>query len=349
LVWVKQVAEFKIPLKVQLDLTYRCNLKCIHCCFYRLGNNKEELSTLEVKNIIFQLSKLGTIIITLSGGEIFLRKDALELFEFISNLGMKIKIYSNLTLCSEKTLKMLNGFSIYQVETSVYGSRSFSHDRITQVKGSFAKTIRGIKALKNNGIKVLMKCAFIEETIKEYEKIIELAKRMGIELTFGDFVINEKAFNEKNAFNSLRFHRVNLQNLEKLYSHPYILKQLNIEDLKQRNFILEKDNLEKPICEAGHYKLHIRPNGDIFPCGLWLIKLGNVREIPIDLIWNNSDILERIRQLKLKDFKDCLTCDSIQYCDLCPAITYDLDHNRCRKNFQYCKKAKLLHKLCNRY
>jgi len=310
-----------------------------------MADERSELSYVEVKNILSQLSKLGATQITLSGGEIFLRKDILRILEFISKLGMQIKIYSNLNLCSADIIKKLKFFSIQKVETSVYSADAAIHDKITQVAGSFKKTLRNIQIVKDAGISILFKSAFMKENIYNYEKLINMAERMGVEFSFGDFFVSQKKIDKKSKNQCFKLRRIEEKELKRLYSNPYIMKKLNLEYLVKRDFILSDENLDKPLCEAGHCKCHIQPNGDVLPCGLWLVKLGNTRRSTIRDILNNSIYSKKIRELTLRSFTTCIACDLIKYCDLCPAILYNIYHKKHERNLHVCKKAKLLYEL----
>jgi hypothetical protein len=68
-----------IPLSVQLDLTYRCNERCVHC--YLDHDDHGEMTTAEIKHLLDEMADAGVFILTLSGGEIFLRKDFFEILE----------------------------------------------------------------------------------------------------------------------------------------------------------------------------------------------------------------------------------------------------------------------------
>ena len=292
-----------------------------------MADERSELSYIEVKNILLQLSELGVKQITLSGGEIFLRKDILRILEFISKLGMQIKIYSNLTLCSANVIKKLKLFSIQKVETSVYGADAAIHDKITQVAGSFKKTLRNIQIIKDAGVAVLFKSAFMKENINNYEKLINMAESMGVEFSFGDFFVSQKKINRKSKNQCFELRRIEEKELKRLYSYPYIMKKLNLEYLVKRDFLLSEENLDKPLCEAGHCKCHIQPN-------------GTIRDI-----LNNSIYSKKIRELTLRSFTTCIACDLIKYCDLCPAILYNIYHKKNERNLHVCKKAKLLYEL----
>ncbi len=71
--------KLNIPLSVQLDLTYRCNERCIHC--YLDHDDHGEMTTAEIKDLLDQMADAGVFYLTISGGEILMRRDFFEILE----------------------------------------------------------------------------------------------------------------------------------------------------------------------------------------------------------------------------------------------------------------------------
>ena len=85
--------RLNIPLNVQLDLTYRCNERCVHC--YLDHDDHGEMTTAEIKHLLDEMAAAGGSILTLSGGEIFLRKDFFEILEHARRLMFCVKLKTN--------------------------------------------------------------------------------------------------------------------------------------------------------------------------------------------------------------------------------------------------------------
>src|ERR1700716_2569007 len=94
-VW-DRAAAMGIPIAVQFDLTYRCNERCIHC--YLDHDDHGEMTTAEVKHVLDQLAAAGTLFLTLSGGELLVRKDFFELLAYARSLAFDVKIKTNAIL-----------------------------------------------------------------------------------------------------------------------------------------------------------------------------------------------------------------------------------------------------------
>jgi len=89
-----------IPLSVHIDLTMRCNERCIHC--YRVIERRPELTTDELKALLDDVARAGTLYLTFSGGEVFLRADLFELIEHARRLHFDVRLKSNALLITEE-------------------------------------------------------------------------------------------------------------------------------------------------------------------------------------------------------------------------------------------------------
>ena len=76
----QRALDLGVPLSAHIDLTFRCNERCIHC--YLDHEDYGEMTTAEIKGVLDQLAEAGTFFLTLSGGEILLRKDFFEILEY---------------------------------------------------------------------------------------------------------------------------------------------------------------------------------------------------------------------------------------------------------------------------
>ena len=76
-----------IPLSAHIDITWRCNERCVHCYLDHEGKN--EMSTDEIKDVIRQLEDAGTFFLSISGGEPLLRRDCFEILEYARALRFK--------------------------------------------------------------------------------------------------------------------------------------------------------------------------------------------------------------------------------------------------------------------
>src|SRR5271154_528628 len=97
--------QLNIPISAHLDLTYRCNERCVHC--YLDHDDHGEMTTAEIKDLLNQFADAGVLFLVLSGGEIFLRKDLFEIVEHARLLMFSVKLKTNAVMIRESHARRL--------------------------------------------------------------------------------------------------------------------------------------------------------------------------------------------------------------------------------------------------
>lgn len=165
-------------VKLDMELTERCNNNCIHCCINLPADDVEakekEMGADEIKRILKEAVPLGCMSVRFTGGEPLLREDFEELYIFARKLGLKVLIFSNATLI---TLHLVELFSkippLKKIEVTVYGMKKSSYEAVTRVDGSFEAAWQGINLLLEYKIPFVVKSALLppnKAEIEEFEK-----------------------------------------------------------------------------------------------------------------------------------------------------------------------------------
>src|SRR6185295_19018279 len=170
-----------IPLGVQLDLTYRCNERCVHC--YLDHDDHGEMTTAEIKDLLHQLADAGVFFLILSGGEIFLRKDLFEIVEHARKLLFSVKLKTNAVMIRKAKAERIAKLGVESVQISVYSHKANVHDAITKLPGSFRRTIEGARFLKAAGVKVSFANVLMKHNVDDYPEVQALAERIGAHYT----------------------------------------------------------------------------------------------------------------------------------------------------------------------
>ena len=144
-------------LSFQIELTSKCNERCIHCYIPhedKLYNIDDNL----YYSVIKQLKDIGIISVSLSGGEPMLHPNFLEFLKYAQDSDFYVKVFTNLTLLNEEIIKQIMKNNRTSVYVSLYSMNEVNHDAITQMKGSFNKTKSNILKLIENNIPVYINC-----------------------------------------------------------------------------------------------------------------------------------------------------------------------------------------------
>ena len=310
-----------------IECTDACNLKCAHCYLGDI-NQSTELPLEKIKSVLDQFSDIGGEYLTLSGGEPFLRKDIFDIIEYASSRPLFVGVFSNGVLITDEIAKKLSQYNIKEIQISLDGAKPETHDAYRGIKGAYKASIKGIEALRREGIKVDIATIVNRLNMNELNEIIDMCKAWD--------TIPGLSYQEPKG-------RANVQGKDyqlSYYDHYQVL-------IKARKYIAESTarkpfNLKVPVelnldwhrCSAGLNSIAVRCNGDAYPCldlNMPRARLGNVKENTISQIWNSEhEFLTQLRRWCLKDLKFCRDCKHFIYCNGgCPAMAYGVwgDYN----------------------
>ncbi len=296
------------PFKLTFALTYRCNSRCKICQIWK-KKPRGELKFKEIKNFFILNDYFNWI--DLTGGEIFLRKDLLQIIEVIFQTQKNLFLFHVPTngILTEKITrdveKILNfNPKRFFVSIALDGPPEV-HDRLRGLKGNWRKAVETYKNLKRFNSKNF-NCLF------------------GMTLSGNNFNLIEKAYQVlKKEIPNLNRHDLHF-NLAHYSPHYYQNRNLNLDLKTEIGGRLERFNrrkgflvsgasfLEKkyqkriplylktrqtPLpCQSLSASVFIAPKGNIYPCSIWNEKIGNLMEID----YNFNEIWKRERTLVLR-------------------------------------------------
>ena len=330
----EKAAIEKIPIVVHLDLTYKCNLRCRHC--YLVLQDRRELTTSKIRDVLSQLADMGTIYLTLSGGEILLRKDLFDIASFARELNFAVRFLTNGTLLDENSADKLSSFCPELVSISIYSIKPEVHDSITQKEGSFQKSVAAAKFLRNKGVNLKIATIIMRQNVHNYGLIAKLADDLGAQFQ-ADYRITPKTNGCKLP---LRLH-ISDKDLKKVFLDSTLQKG---NDNFEENSSPQGDY--KGIfniipCGAGHLSCYISPYGDVYPCVQLPINCGNLREKTFFDIWRKSPQILNMRSITIDKLPVCGKCDLFQYCRLCIGLNQVEERNVLIPSQRACKEANL--------
>jgi len=148
--------ENTLPVMVEIELTDKCNLDCIHCSV--VPTKQTILKTDEFFQIICQLESIGCFELSFTGGEIFTRKDALDIIAYADRKNFAINLLTSASLLTVEQIEAVTKFRLNNVQVSIYSAIPDVHDSITRVRGAFEKSMRNIKLMLSNNIHVTLAC-----------------------------------------------------------------------------------------------------------------------------------------------------------------------------------------------
>ncbi|MGC2495623.1 radical SAM/SPASM domain-containing protein [Candidatus Binatus sp.] len=305
--------QMGIPLGVHLDVTWRCNERCVHC--YLDHDDLGELSYDEIEDLMNQMAEAGVFFLTISGGEPLLRKDLFAIIRRARELTFNVKLKTNGILIREKEAALIRELGVETVQVSIYSHRAEVHDAITKVKGSLERSIDAIRFMVSQGLKVTVANVVMKQTRWDYPGVQALAAELG-----AYFTVDPTITPHINGDRSLLRLNVDRDTLREIMNDKTIAGE---ED----EFIAvapgaDEDVMDNIPCSAGHSACYVSPYGDVYPCVQFPLPSGNVRQQKFIDIWKYSPQLEEVRSIRTRDLPVCSTCSHAAGCSRCPGLAY---------------------------
>jgi radical SAM protein with 4Fe4S-binding SPASM domain len=319
---IRRTVQRHLPWSVHVDLTYRCNERCIHC--YLDHEDHGEMNTQEIKRVLEQLAQTGTLFLTFSGGEIFLRSDLFELLEFARSLHFDISLKTNALLIDIERARKLRELSVRKIQISIYSAQPEVHDAITKVRGSLERTLAAIRFLQAEGLQVKIACPLMKRNLTAYRNVQALAAELGVPYVL-DMTITPKMDGDMSLL-QLRSSTSELlpilqdASLNPRACSPNSLEAETISTGSATSSGIESQAYDDIPCSAGHNSCYISPYGDVFPCVQMPVATGNLRKQTFQDIWFRSEEMNRVRAVRESQLPVCSKCSIRQYCERCPGL-----------------------------
>ncbi len=338
------------PVSVDIELTFRCNLKC-QICPQELHKNKqsaagqttsipkqsEEIGLTDIKALVDDLAQLGVKVITLTGGEPFLRKDILEIISYIKTKGVGCNVLTNGMLINPTIAAELVRAEVDTITFSMDGPEEI-HDKVRGVKGSYAKVCRSIEYIQaqkklqgKNKPSIGINCTISSLNQHKFSQLIDTANKYNLcSVNYAFlFFTQQEAIDKTQQLIPLKQAKPEDQVL------PDYLKQIDPDVLQSEtdkcyakaaeanvfvnfnpplkrqelNCYFFDDNYSYCTkCFLPWYSSRINPYGDVYPCSIDF-KVGNIRQQSFSRLWNSENYIRFRSTLKENGlFPKCLKC-----------------------------------------
>lgn len=301
---VAESARRARPLSVALELTHRCNYACRHC-YLPDHAAAGTVPTERLLRLLEELVEMGTLRLSLTGGEALLHPDWLRVARRARELGFALSLLTNGSLVTDEVAGELAALDA-SVNVSLYSTDRAAFEAVTGVEGSFARTMAGIERLRARGVEVVLKVPLLRSTATGLPDVLECASSLGATCLASPLVTtrtdgDREPLSERLTGAELRAH----------YAGPHARFPLPDE--------CRPPDEDGPLCAAGSRLAVVSPGGDVLACLMLTRPAGNVLEKPFREIWETSPWLRSLRSLRRRHLRVCDTCARLAYCARCPA------------------------------
>jgi radical SAM protein with 4Fe4S-binding SPASM domain len=309
-----RAAALGVPLSVQLDVTYRCNERCVHC--YLDHDDLGEMTFSEISSVLRQLADAGTLFLTLSGGEVLLRTDFFDIVRLARSLRFCVRVKTNGVLIRERQADLMRDLGVQEVQISIYSHRPHVHDAITKLPGSFERSVEAVSRLHARGLRVVIANVLMAGNFGDYAGVRALAARLGVECAI-DPTITPHMSGDR----SLLALGISGDELRQAFNDPSLVGS-DTAVCPPGCGASDPEALDAAPCSAGHTACYVSPYGDVYPCVQFPLPTGNVRRQTFLDIWRGSPQMVEVRAIRVRDLTTCPECAHVGACTRCPGLAF---------------------------
>ena len=315
----QESVENRIPIRGAIEITHRCNNNCVQC-YNNLplkdkAARRKELTYDEHCRILDEISALGCLWLLFTGGEIFARKDFLDIYTYAKQKGLLVTLFTNGTLITADVADYLAQYRPFAVEITLYGRTQRTYERVTGIPGSFARCMQGIRLLIERNLPLSLKSMAIasnKHELGDMKRFVE--NELGLEFKF-DAILNPRCDCSQTPL-EVRLApeevvKLDLQNPKRIAEWRDLIERSN-----NSRHALE---YSKAVwqCSSGLNTFAIDPYGILRMCILsqndgYDLRNGNFQEG-----W--EQFLYKLRQKQISKQTKCLACAIRDMCGMCPA------------------------------
>ncbi len=298
------------PICLTWELTYACNLSCVHCLSSSGRRDPNELSTEEAKAVIDSLADLQVFYINIGGGEPMIRRDFNELVDYAISKNVGVKFSTNGTYIDAEAAERFAAMDLLDIQISMDGVDAEVNDAV-RGEGSWAASVAAMDHLAAAGMKDFkISVVVTTHNVTQLDDYKMLADSYGAQLRLTRLRPSGRGVD---TYDELRLTQPQQRELYNwLMDHPDTLTGDSFFHLSALGEPLPGLNL----CGAGRIVCLIDPVGDVYACPFVIhekFKAGNVRDSGgFGEVWKHSELFTEMREADNPGA--CGSCGSYDAC-----------------------------------
>ncbi|MFT4657381.1 MAG: mycofactocin radical SAM maturase [Candidatus Aldehydirespiratoraceae bacterium] len=284
------------PICLTWELTYACNLECVHCLSSSGKRDPRELSTDEAKAVLDELHGLQVFYINIGGGEPMIRRDFFELVEYSIGKGIGVKFSTNGAFIDAAKAKRLAAMDYLDIQISLDGTDAVTNDAV-RGNGSYDTAIQAMEHLRDAGFgEFKISVVVTRYNVDQLDEFKALADEYGAQLRITRLRPSGRGADS--------WHDLHPTQAQQRQIYDWLI--LNGEDVLTGDSFFHLNALgEEPIpglnmCGAGRVVCLIDPIGDVYACPFVIhdeFKAGSVRDGGgFSHVWKQSDLFTELRE-----------------------------------------------------
>ena len=281
------------PICLTWELTWACNLACVHCLSSSGRRDPDELTTAEAAALIDAFASLQVFYVNVGGGEPTIRGDFFELLEHAVAKKVGVKFSTNGTRLDAARARRIASMDYVDVQISIDGADAPTNDAV-RGRGSFDAAVRAMRALADAGMQGFKVSVVVtRENATQLDALRALAARFGAQLRLTRLRPSGRGVD---SWDQLRPTAAQNRELYRwLIDHPDTLTGDSFFHLSALGAPLDGLNL----CGAGRVVCLVDPIGDVYACPFAIheqFRAGSVRDRGgFAAVWREAPLFASLR------------------------------------------------------
>jgi len=304
-------AGLDAPICLTWELTYACNLQCVHCLSSSGQRDPRELTTAEAKRVLDELHDLQVFYINIGGGEPMVRRDFFELLEYSIGRGIGVKFSTNGAFIDPDKARRLTSMDYLDIQISLDGIDAITNDAVRGV-GSYAMARRAMENLAAADFGPFkISVVVTRHNVAQLDSFKALADSYGAQLRVTRLRPSGRGADS--------WHDLHPTNAQQRQIYEWLLAHGDNVLTGDSFFHLNALGESLPglnMCGAGRVVCLIDPIGDVYACPFVIhdqFKAGSVRdEGGFARVWKQSPLF-----LELREPQSAGACGSCGSWDAC--------------------------------
>jgi radical SAM peptide maturase, mycofactocin system len=309
-------AGLDAPICLTWELTYACNLECVHCLSSSGRRDPRELTTDEAKAVLDELHRLQVFYINIGGGEPMIRRDFFELVEYSIAKGIGVKFSTNGAFIDAEKARRLTALDYLDIQISLDGTDAATNDAV-RGEGSYATAIRAMDHLRDAGFverngPFKISVVVTRHNVDQLDEFKALADSYGAQLRITRLRPSGRGADA--------WHDLHPTNAQQRQIYEWLLLHgegvLTGDSFFHLNALGDENLPGLNLCGAGRVVCLIDPIGDVYACPFVIhdeFRAGNVREPGgFTRVWKQSDLFVELREPQSAGA--CASCGAFDAC-----------------------------------
>lgn len=306
----------RVPINGTIEISHRCPLNCSHCYnnlpMADADARRREMTTEDHCRLLDELVEAGCLWLLYTGGEIFARRDFLDIYTYAKKKGFLITLFTNGTLVTEAIADYLVEWRPFEIEITLYGATRETYEKLTRIPGSYDRCLRGIQLLIDRKLPLKLKTVGVTINKHEVAAMRQMAADFGVDFMF-DSMMNPRIDCSASPLEvRLAPHEVvELDLLDPRRVAEWRRLAVNHAPPPSSERVLQMYD-----CGGGLNSFSIDPYGDISICVLSHVDRYNVVRGSFREGW---EFLSNVHSKPITQMTKCLDCALRSLCGMCAA------------------------------